>query len=66
MPDDGDNGIVDPVPPGVRRDEDFDTSYRTGTPPLDIGRPRPRSCAARGRRDPGHVLDVGCGPVTRP
>jgi SAM-dependent methyltransferase len=62
MPDDGDNGIVDPVPPGVRRDEDFDTSYRTGTPPWDIGRPQAafvRLLEAGEIR--GHVLDVGCG-----
>ncbi len=65
MPDDGEvdgDEAIDPVLPGARRHEDFDTSYRTGTPPWDIGRPQ----AAFVRlletgQIRGHVLDVGCG-----
>jgi SAM-dependent methyltransferase len=52
---------VDPVT-AVRRHEDFDTSYRTETPPWDIGRPQAafvRLLEADEVR--GHVLDVGCG-----
>ena len=65
MPDDGevtDNGFVDPVPPGARRHEDFDTSYRTGTPPWDIGRPQAAFVGLLEAGEVrGHVLDVGCG-----
>ena len=62
--DDGtDDRVVNPGLRGPRRDEDFDTSYRTGTPPpWDIGRPQAafvRLLEAGGIR--GHVLDVGCG-----
>ena len=65
MPDNGEvnnDEAVDPVLPGVRQHEDFDTSYRTGTPPWDIGRPQAafvRLLEAGEVR--GHVLDVGCG-----
>jgi cyclopropane fatty-acyl-phospholipid synthase-like methyltransferase len=54
--------VVNPGLRGPRRHEDFDTSYRTGTPPWDIGRPQPafvRLLAAGEVR--GRVLDVGCG-----
>jgi SAM-dependent methyltransferase len=57
-----DSGFVDRTSPGGRRHEDFDTSYRTGTPPWDIGRPQAafvRLLEAGEVR--GHVLDVGCG-----
>lgn len=62
--DDGtDDRVVNPGLRGPRRDEDFDTSYRTGTPPpWDIGRPQAafvRLLEAGEVR--GHVLDVGCG-----
>jgi len=57
-----DDGVPDPVPPGAPRQEDFDTSYRTGTPPWDIGRPQAafvRLLEAGEIR--GDLLDVGCG-----
>jgi SAM-dependent methyltransferase len=58
-----DDRVVNPGLQGPRRHEDFDTSYRTGTPPpWDIGRPQAafvRLLEAGGIR--GHVLDVGCG-----
>lgn len=53
---------VNPGLRGPRRHEDFDTSYRTGTPPWDIGRPQAafvRLVEAGQVR--GRVLDVGCG-----
>ena len=65
MFNDGDingDGVVNPGLRGPRRHEDFDTSYRTGTPPWDIGRPQAAFVRllevgeVRGR-----VLDVGCG-----
>jgi SAM-dependent methyltransferase len=65
MSNEGDiNGdaVVNPGLRGPRRHEDFDTSYRTGTPPWDIGRPQAsflRLLEADQVR--GHVLDVGCG-----
>ena len=65
MPDNGevkDDGAVDPLLPGVRRHEDFDSSYRTGTPPWDIGRPQTAFVhLLEAGLIQGHVLDVGCG-----
>ena len=68
MPDD-DEGGLDPVfdptlptPPRRHGTEEFDASYREGTPPWDIGRPQPafvRVLDAGGVT--GRVLDVGCG-----
>jgi SAM-dependent methyltransferase len=53
---------VNPVLPGVRRHEDFDTSYRTGTPPWDIGRPQGAFVRLLDNGEVrGRVLDVGCG-----
>ena len=40
--------------------DDFDASYRQGTPPWDIGRPQP-ALAAVADRFAGRVLDAGCG-----
>jgi len=56
------DAVVNPGLQGPRRHEDFDTSYRTGTPPWDIGRPQAafvRLLEAGEVR--GDVLDVGCG-----
>ena len=65
MPDDSEvhgGGANDPVLRGVRRHEDFDTSYRTGTPPWDIGRPQPAFVRLlQAGQVGGRVLDVGCG-----
>src|SRR5215470_149644 len=46
----------------VREAEDFDSIYRRGVPPWDIGRPQPAfaELAERGLLA-GRVLDVGCG-----
>jgi len=65
LPDNGDidpDVAVDPVLRGVRRHEDFDTSYRTGTPPWDIGRPQAAFVhLLEAGEVGGRVLDVGCG-----
>lgn len=46
--------------PADRVPEDFDASYRAGTPPWDIGRPQP-ALAAVADLFSGKVLDAGCG-----
>lgn len=54
--------VIDPPPARRPQQEDFDTSYRTGTPPWDIGRPQAafvRLLEAGAFHGP--VLDVGCG-----
>jgi SAM-dependent methyltransferase len=68
MADDGEgdhDGVIEPVPPGpgVRRHEDFDTSYQAGgTAPWDIGRPQPAFVRLLEAGEiGGRVLDVGCG-----
>ena len=56
------DAVVNPGLRGPRRHEDFDTSYRTSTPPWDIGGPQAafvRLLEAGELR--GRVLDVGCG-----
>lgn len=41
---------------------DFESAYRSGTPPWDIGRPQPEVVAlAEAGELVGNVLDVGCG-----
>jgi SAM-dependent methyltransferase len=65
MPEDSETGGARGIgTPRPRRHgtEDFDASYREGTPPWDIGRPQPafvRLLDAGEVR--GGVLDVGCG-----
>jgi SAM-dependent methyltransferase len=65
MPDNGEvenNAVVNPGLGGPRRHEDFDTSYQTGTPPWDIGRPQAAFVRLlEGGEIRGRVLDVGCG-----
>jgi SAM-dependent methyltransferase len=65
MSDDGEitsDRVADPTPPGARRHEDFDTSYQTGTPPWDIGRPQAAFVRLLEAGEVGgHVLDAGCG-----
>jgi SAM-dependent methyltransferase len=65
MSDDGKAGgdrMIDPGPPQVLRQEDFDASYRTGTPPWDIGRPQAAFMRLLEAGEfQGQVLDVGCG-----
>jgi SAM-dependent methyltransferase len=54
--------VIDPAHRRGHRVEEFDASYREGTPPWDIGRPQPdfvRLLDAGEIR--GLVLDVGCG-----
>jgi SAM-dependent methyltransferase len=59
--DDTDNRAVNPVPAGARH-EDFDNSYRAGTPPWDIGRPQAAFVhLLEAGEIRGDVLDVGCG-----
>lgn len=54
--------IIDPVSGPVPRQEDFDSSYRTGTPPWDIGRPQAAFVRLLEAGEiQGGVLDVGCG-----
>ena len=56
------DAVINSGPRGPRRDEDFDTSYRTGTPPWDIGRPQAAFVRLLQAGDiRGLVLDVGCG-----
>jgi len=64
MSNDSDNSdaVINPGLRGPRRHENFDTSYRTGTPPWDIGRPQPAFLHLLEAGElRGHVLDVGCG-----
>jgi SAM-dependent methyltransferase len=58
----GGNGVIDEGPPRVPRHEDFDMSYREGTPPWDIGRPQAAFAhLLEAGEVQGRVLDVGCG-----
>jgi SAM-dependent methyltransferase len=60
--DDSLNGDgVAPVAPRVRQ-EDFETSYQTSTPPWDIGRPQSAFVRLLETGEiRGQVLDIGCG-----
>ncbi|MGH9018559.1 MAG: class I SAM-dependent methyltransferase, partial [Acidimicrobiales bacterium] len=56
----GDGGASGPRPRVAH--EDFDVSYRTGTPPWDIGRPQSAFVGLLEAGEiRGRVLDVGCG-----
>jgi SAM-dependent methyltransferase len=65
MSDDGEvagDRVIDSPPARRPQQEDFDTSYRTGTPPWDIGRPQAAFVRLLEAGEfHGHVLDVGCG-----
>jgi SAM-dependent methyltransferase len=56
------DAVINPGLRGPRRHEDFDTSYQTGTPPWDIGRPQTAFVRLLEAGEVwGRVLDVGCG-----
>jgi len=65
MSDDGEvagDRVIDSPPARRPQQEDFDTSYRTGTPPWDIGRPQAAFVRLLEAGEfHGPVLDVGCG-----